>query len=140
MDGSNFGKSFLGQGFRFPVKSDPVTGKLETVSWEEDIKQAIYIILMTRKGERVMRPEFGCGIHDFAFASMDYTTISMMEKSIMEALILWEPRIRDTEVEIVMDGQESGKLLVNIRYVVRSTNNPYNLVYPFYINEGTELL
>lgn len=140
MNGSDFEKSFLGRGFRFPVKADPVTGKLETVSYEEDIKQAVYIILMTRKGERVMRPEFGCGIHDFAFGSMDYTSISLMEKSVLEALILWEPRIQDTEVEIRMDEQESGKLLVNISYVVRSTNNPYNLVYPFYINEGTELL
>lgn len=140
MNGSDFEKSFLGRGFRFPVEADPVTGKLETVSYEEDIKQAVYIILMTRKGERVMRPEFGCGIHDFAFGSMDYTSISLMEKSVLEALILWEPRIQDTEVEIRMDEQESGKLLVNISYVVRSTNNPYNLVYPFYINEGTELL
>lgn len=140
MNDNGFEKSFLGRGFRFPITADSVTGKIETVSYEEDIKQAIYIILMTRKGERVMRPEFGCGIHEFAFGSMDYTTLSLMEKSVTEALILWEPRIRDAEVEIGLDEQDSGRLLVNINYVVRSTNNPYNLVYPFYINEGTELL
>ena len=69
------------------------SGRFRTAEHEEDIRQAIYIILMTRRGERVMRPEFGCGIHDFAFETMDYGTISQMEDSVREALIRWEPRI-----------------------------------------------
>ncbi|MEG1584398.1 MAG: GPW/gp25 family protein, partial [Anaerovorax sp.] len=88
--------------------------------------------------ERLMRPDFGCGIFDFTFDTMSYNTLSKMKKSVSEALILWEPRIRDVEVEVEQDGQESGRLNISIRYVVRSTNNPYNLVYPFYINEGME--
>lgn len=129
---------FLGRGFAFPVSVDPVSGRMRTAEYEEDIRQAIYIILMTRKGERVMRPEFGCGIHEFAFDSMDFGTLSLMEESVREALVLWEPRIRDVEVEILPE-PEAGKLAIHLSYVVRSTNNPYNLVYPFYLNEGIEL-
>ena len=85
-----------------------------------------------------MRPEFGCGIHDFAFESMDFGTVSQMEDSVREALIRWEPRVRDVEVEIIPE-DTAGRLRIQISYVVRTTNNPYNLVYPFYLNEGIEL-
>lgn len=129
---------FLGKGFAFPVAVDPSSGRFRTSEHEEDIRQAIYIILMTRRGERVMRPEFGCGIHDFAFETMDYGTISQMEDSVREALIRWEPRIRDVNVEIAPE-EEAGRLRISLSYVVRATNNPYNLVYPFYLNEGIEL-
>ena len=117
---------------------DPASGRFRTAEYEEDIRQAIYIILMTRRGERVMRPEFGCGIHEFAFETMDYGTVSQMEESVREALIRWEPRIRDIHVEIAPE-QEAGRLRISLSYVVRATNNPYNLVYPFYLNEGIEL-
>jgi len=125
---------FLGRGFAFPPGVDPVTGQMRTAAYEEDIRQAIYLIIMTRKGERVMRPDFGCAIHEYAFDSMDYETMSRIEETVQEALILWEPRIRDIEVSAYR--AEAGKLNIEISYVVRSTNNPYNLVYPFYINEG----
>ncbi len=125
---------FLGRGFAFPPSVDPVTGQMRTAAYEEDIRQAIYLIIMTRKGERVMRPDFGCAIHEYAFDSMDYETMSRIEETVQEALILWEPRIRDVEVNAYR--AETGKLNIEISYVVRSTNNPYNLVYPFYINEG----
>ncbi len=128
--------AFLGRGFRFPIQVDDITGKMQTSSYEDDIKEAIYIILMTRKGERVMKPEFGCGVHDYAFATMDYTTLSLMEREVKDALTIWEPRIRDLEVNIVEDDKREGCVLIDINYVVRSTNNPYNLVFPFYMNEG----
>ena len=86
-----------------------------------------------------MRPDFGCGIFDFVFETMDYGTLSRMEQSVYEALVMWEPRIRDIKVKVLQDGRESGKLNIEISYIVRSTNNPYNLVYPFYINEGMAL-
>lgn len=127
---------FLGRGFAFPVGVDPVTGQMRTAEFEEDIRQAIYLIIMTRKGERVMRPDFGCSIHDYAFDTMDYETLSRIEETVQDALILWEPRIRDIEVRAYR--AEAGKLNIEIGYVVRSTNNPYNLVYPFYMNEGME--
>ena len=133
------GMEFLGTGFSFPVMPDSATGRFMSSSFEEDIKEAIYIILMTKKGERLMRPDFGCGIHDFAFATLDYTNVSQMEKSIKEALIKWEPRIRDISVEVSQDTPEDGKAFISISYVVRSTDNPYNLVFPFFINEGIEL-
>lgn len=129
-------KGFLGTGFYFPIEVDEATGRMKTVSLEEDIMQAVRVILMTRKGERVMRPEFGCDIHEYAFDTMDYTTLVQMEDTVRQALMVWEPRITDVEVDIVNEQDEEGTLLIGIRYVVRSTNNPYNLVYPYYINEG----
>lgn len=129
-------KGFLGTGFHFPVQVEEATGRMKTVSLEEDIRQAVYIILMTRKGERVMRPDFGCNIHDYAFGTRDYTTLVQMEQAVREALIMWEPRIIQVEVKINDEQEEEGLLLIEISYVVRSTNNPFNLVYPYYINEG----
>ncbi len=128
--------AFLGRGFKFPVQVDSITGKMKTVSYEEDIKEAIYIILMTKKGERVMNPEFGCGVFDYVFDTMDYTTLSMMEREVRDALTLWEPRITDLEVNLTVDESQEGCVMIEINYTVRSTNNPYNLVFPFYINEG----
>lgn len=132
----NTAGAFLGRGFKFPVQVDPATGRMMTSAYEEDISEAIYIILMTRKGERVRNPEFGCGIHDFAFGTTDFTTLKEMERSVEEALVLWEPRIRDVDVTVSLDQEAEGKLVIEIAYVVRTTNNPYNLVFPFYLNEG----
>lgn len=128
--------AFLGRGFQFPIQVDEMTGKMKTSSYEQDIKEAIYIILMTKKGERVMNPEFGCGAHDYAFDTMDYTTLSIMEREIREAVTLWEPRITDLEVNLTVDETKDACVLIDIAYMVRSTNNPYNLVFPFYMNEG----
>lgn len=132
-------KSFLGKGFAFPLAVSETTGRFLESSLEADVKQGIYLILMTRKGERVMRPEFGCGIFDFAFETLDFSITSQMESSVKTALALYEPRIKDVEVRVTIDDIHQGKVLINIQYVVRSTNNPYNLVYPFFINEGIEL-
>lgn len=129
-------RGFLGIGFHFPIQVEEATGKMKTVSLEEDIMQAIPIILMTRKGERVMRPDFGCNIHDYIFGTMDYTTLVQMENAVRDALIRWEPRIRDIEVHIDDSQERTGTLYIEINYLVRSTNNPFNLVYPYYVNEG----
>jgi len=129
-------KNFLGAGFAFPVETYETTGRFKMAEYEDDIKQAIYIILMTRQGERVMRPDFGCRVHEYTFGTMDYTTVTKMENAIKEALTIWEPRIIDIEVEADTEQQTEGKLIFEIGYTVRSTNNPFNLVYPFYINEG----
>lgn len=128
-------KAFLGAGFKFPIQVDKHTGRMATVSYEEDIQEAIRIILMTRKGERMRNPKFGCGIHKYAFASLDYTTISAMKREIEIALVQWEPRIEDIKVSIDAEHAE-GVILIEINYVVRSTNNPFNIVFPYYINEG----
>lgn len=129
-------ESFLGCGFKFPVLVDEATGRFKMSSYEEDIREAILIILNTRPGERVMRPEFGCRIYDYLFESMSFSVLTSMSEAVREALVVWEPRIDDIEVDIDTERISDGIAEINIRYVVRKTNNPYNLVYPFYINEG----
>ncbi len=129
-------ESFLGQGFRFPVQVDEATGRFKMSSYEDDIKEAIYIILNTRVGERPMRPGFGCRIYDYLFESMSYTVISSMAEAVREALLMWEPRIDDIQVDIDTKRLSEGIADIHIQYIVRRTNNPYNLVYPFYLSEG----
>jgi phage baseplate assembly protein W len=104
-------------------------------SYEEDIKEAIHIILGTAKGERLMRPDFGCGIHEYVFCSMNTLNLHMIENTIFEALIRWEPRIDVTDVKAKPEA-EDGKLIIEIDYQIRSTNTRFNLVYPFYLKEG----
>jgi phage baseplate assembly protein W len=128
-------REFLGRGWKFPVGVDS-KGKIEMSEYEQDVKEAIWIILSTAKGERVMRPDFGCGIHDFVFASINTATIGLIESAVREALILWEPRIELKDVSVSMEQASEGQLLVNVSYRVRSTNNEFNLVYPFYLTEG----
>lgn len=130
-------KEFLGNGFSFPLEADFISGSLKSAGEEESIRQAIYLILMTRKGERILHPDFGCGIWDYVFEVPDFPVLSRMEQEVTEALILWEPRITDLEVE-VSPGEAAWQVNIMIHYRVRSTNNPFNLVYPFYLEEGME--
>ncbi len=103
---------------------------------DQDIRESIWIILSTAKGERVMRPDFGCGIHDLVFAPMNTSTLGLFESSVREALRIWEARVEVIDVNVSPDQAESGKLKINIQYRVRETNNEFNLVYPFYLTEG----
>lgn len=130
---SNYG--FLGNGWKFPITPDEMTGRIEECSCEESIRQSIYLIIMTRKGERVMRPDFGCDIHKFMFDTVDYTTLTMMKHAVEEALIRWEPRITDIQVEIFDRIQEKHGVEIRVDYRVRTTNNLFNLVFPFYLEE-----
>ena len=104
---------------------------------DENIKESIRLILMTGREERVMRPEFGCGLKQFVYETMDYGTLVRMEQEIKEALTLWEPRIEEIEVSVA-PGEEQNALMIHISYRVRATNNPYNYVFPFYLQEGFE--
>jgi len=128
--------SFLGQGWKFPVQVDPVTGRIMMSSGEDDIAEAIRIILMTYRGERVMRPDFGSGLNDFVFGLTDPTTLGVLEEDLRRAITAWEPRVKNVEIEVQSDQVNAEKLWIHIKYAVRSTNNLFNLVYPFYINEG----
>jgi phage baseplate assembly protein W len=128
-------KDFLGRGWQFPVETD-YRESIELSAGVEDIKESIRLILDTAKGERVMRPEFGCGIHDYVFATVDRSTLTLIETSVREALRDWEPRIDVQNVEVSTDELDVGKLLIRINYRVRDTNNEFNLVYPFYLEEG----
>ena len=127
-------KEFLGVGWKFAVNVD-TRGNIQMSEYEQDIKEAIWIILATSKGERVMRPDFGSGIYNYVFASINTATIGLVENSVREALTLYEPRIELLNVEVSTEEADEGKLLVSIDYRVRDTNNEFNLVYPFYLTQ-----
>jgi len=126
--------SFLGRGWAFPVAA---AGSADVAMAQdaEDIRQAILIILRTAKGERVMRPDFGCGLQRLVFQPISAALKTLARKEVEEALIAWEPRIDVKTVTVTEDARARGTLLIDIRYVVRSTNTFYNLVYPFFLAE-----
>ena len=129
-------KDFLGRGWARPVRLDPLTGLVATTAYEEDIRQSILIILETASGERVMRPNFGCGIHEHVFTALDSTSIQRIRSVVEEALRRCEARIEVLEVKVDEDPTTEGKLLVELEYRVRKTNQQDNLVFPFYFREG----
>jgi phage baseplate assembly protein W len=128
-------KDFLGIGWKYPIKLN-YKGNIAISKYEEDIKEAILIILGTAKGERLMRPGFGCGIHDYVFSSVNMTNLRLIENSVTESLDSWEPRIELLSVKAHTDSIDLGKLLITIDYKVRATNTQFNMVYPFYLKEG----
>ncbi len=132
------GKEFLGRGLKFPLQVDPRTGKIAMSDQEEDIREAIGIILRTGKGERVMRPDFGANTMDYAFAPASSSMTNSIAHELRLALLEQEPRIQDVEVECEQIDQLSGAVVIHVSYTVRSTNNRYNHVYPFYQTEGSE--
>lgn len=126
---------FLGIGWKFPVALTP-DGRIERSYYEEDIRDSIWLILGTAKGERRMRPDFGCGIHELVFALNNSTTAGRVEQEARTALILWEPRIELLNLRVTSPPGEPNTLLIGIEYLVRSTNNVFNLVYPFYLRSA----
>lgn len=132
------GREFLGRGLKFPLQVDARTGKIAMVSGEEDIKEAIGIILRTGRGERVMRPDFGTRTMEYAFDPLSSAATQGIAYDIARHLAEQEPRITDVEVTCEKLDQLNGTVVINVAYTVRSTNNRYNHVYPFYITEGSE--
>jgi len=128
----------IGSGLAFPLQVDR-RGGIALARDEQDIDQAIELILGTAPGERPMRPEFGCGVHDFVFDTIDANTMGNMEQAIRQALRRWEPRIEVTDVEFDLSQAGSGLLTIDIRYQVRATNTDRNLVYPFYVIPAEEM-
>jgi uncharacterized protein len=128
-------RAFLGVGWAFPVQQDPARADVATAAYEEDIRQAVRLILETDHGERVMRPEFGAGLRALAFEPINTTTLALARHRVEEALTLWEPRIDGVVVKVTAD-PPLGRLMIGVQYRVRATNTFYNLVYPFYLQEG----
>lgn len=135
-------KEILGVGWSFPVRVDrridgearaPDQGRggIALARYEEDIDQAIRIVLATSKGERRMRPTFGCEIHSLVFAPANHTTFGLMRHYVEDALTMWEPRIDVKEVAV--EGGLEGQVDITITYEVRATKDQRTLVYPFYI-------
>jgi Bacteriophage baseplate protein W len=127
-------KPFLGVGTGFPLALDNKTRGLARAEYEESVRQSILVILGTAKGERVMRPDFGCGIHDFVFANVSAATIGRITREVHESLLRLEPRINVTQVD-VNPGDTNNVVLIDIDYEVRATNTAFNLVYPFYLQQ-----
>jgi hypothetical protein len=135
MNGANDKKAFLGIGWAFPPCLEP-DGRIGLVAYEEDIAEAIKIILSTNRGERVMRPDFGAGLNSFVFEPVSVATMELVKTRVEESLIDFEPRIDLEEVKVTTDAVERNRLLIDITYRVRATNAVRNLVYPFYLQEG----
>lgn len=136
MAAANQAKDFLGRGWAMPVALDPRTGLVSSSAYEDDIRQSILIILGTAKGERCMRPDFGCGIHDLVFTALDSTSIQRIISEVTAALTQYEARIDLLNVTVDSQATLQGELLVEVEYRVRTTNQIGNLVFPFYFQEG----
>ena len=129
-------RAYLGVGWKFPLQVTP-GGKIAQAKYEQRIEESIYLILSTARGERVMLPEFGCGIHDLVFAPNNAGTIAMVVQTVRQALVAYEPRIDVLDIAADTAPEQPNLLLIRINYQIRANNVLGNLVYPFYISEGT---
>ncbi len=127
-------KTFLGVGVASPLSAD-ANGALAHAAYEASVQDSVWIILSTAKGERVMRPDFGCGIHELMFDTVTASTSGRVAAAVRDALLRFEPRIDVLDVNVTPGG-DGEVLLISIDYEVRATNNAFNLVYPFYLDAG----
>jgi phage baseplate assembly protein W len=123
---------FLGVGWTAPIQLDR-NGQIQVARYEDTVRQSIWMILSTAKGERVMRPDFGCGIHDRVFLPNNLGTIGQIVSDVRDALVEWEPRIDVLDVDVIPDATQPNVILIQVDYQIRTTNNIFNLVYPFYL-------
>ena len=130
-------REFLGKGWRFPVAVN-LTGGVSTSSYEDNVRESIFVILGTAPGERLNRPKFGCRIHDLMFAPNNHVTAALAEHFCEEALLKFEPRVGEVKVEARPSKDEPNRLNIRIIYTVRDSNEKRNLVYPFYLRQPDE--
>jgi uncharacterized protein len=124
-------EQFVGSGWTFPLRLSP-TGGVALVSGEREIEEAMRLVLATAPGERPMRPEFGCAIHDLVFAPVNEQTAGRIQHDVYTSLDRWEPRIEVLDVEVTAEDDQS-VLYIDVHYAIRGTNNPRSLVFPFYV-------
>jgi phage baseplate assembly protein W len=124
---------FLGSGWAFPIVAD-TQGGIAPVDDAEKVRQSIWTILSTARGERIMRADFGCGIHDLVFESFGDAAIGQVLNEVSVALARWEPRIDVLGIDVSTDPDEPNLLLIAVDYSLRTTNSRFNLVYPFYVS------
>ena len=127
-------RPFLGTGWSYPVKAGSDRA-IQLAEYEESVRQAIWIILGTAKGERVMRPDFGCGIYELVFEVNSSSTAGRVAQEVRDALLMFEPRIDVLDVQ-VQAGGDGEVMLISIDYQVRATDNSFNFVYPFYLERS----
>jgi hypothetical protein len=123
---------FLGVGWTLPIKLNQ-NGQVKVARYEDSVQQSIWMILSTAKGERVMRPDFGCSIHEKVFSPNSLGTVGQIVSDVRDALIEWEPRIDVLDVDTIPDSSQPNVILIQVNYQIRTTNNIFNLVYPFYL-------
>jgi len=128
-------KDILGTGWSYPLRVDG-RGGIAFSRRDMGIEESIHVILSTAKGERRMRPNFGCDIHNIIFAPNTAATWGLAAHYVEEALGWWEPRIEVTEIDPQPDPQDTSRLLINIKYRIKATNDARNIVYPFYLLPG----
>jgi phage baseplate assembly protein W len=128
-------EDFVGRGWAFPLRTD-ATGGIALVTREREIEEAIRLVLGTAPGERPMRPEFGCRIHEYVFASADSVTAAAITADVRDALATWEPRIDVSDVDVTFDAKDQAVMYIDITYAIRRTNDRRNLVFPFYVIPG----
>lgn len=143
-------KSFLGTGWNFPPTFHKGLFGVEMISDEPDIRSSLDILFSTDPGERVMQPTYGCALQKFVFEPMNVSTKTLMEKTIKDALMFHEPRIivdlvqiglePNADSRLITETNNEGFLPISIEYRIITTNTRYNYVYPFYYNEGTNLV
>lgn len=126
---------FIGRGWAFPIRID-ANGGIALVSREHEIQEAIRLIVSTSPGERPMRPDFGCRIHDFVFSPTDGTTAAAISAEVTSALTRWEHRIDVDDVVVLFTAEDPSVLYIDINYRMKQTNDRHNLVFPFYVIPG----
>ena len=129
---------FIGSGWTFPLRTD-AAGGIALVSGERELEESMRLIVATAPGDRPMRPEFGCGIHDLIFAGADAETAARVAAAVEAALKRWEPRVTVEDVTVTVDADTPALLYIDVRYTPVSTNDPRNLVFPFYTIPGEEV-
>jgi uncharacterized protein len=122
---------FIGSGWGFPLRTD-ARGGIALVSKERELEEAMSLILGTAYGERPMRPEFGCGVHDYVFAGSDANSAHAIAVEVRKSLLRWEPRVIVEEVDVLPEEDDPSLLYINVHYRPKGTNDPRNLVFPFY--------
>ena len=130
------GSDIIGQGWSFPIKVN-AKGGLDWSNGPDRIQAAIWIILSTTTGERLMLPSFGAGIKDYVFESNSELICAQLQSGIQKALTQWEPRIQVVSVQARPSTEQDSLVLVSIDYQIRDTNELFNMVYPFFLTEGT---
>jgi phage baseplate assembly protein W len=132
-------KSFLGKGWSFPPTFDKKLGDIQMVTMEEDIKQSLEIYFSTKLGERIMRSDYGCFLHSQVFELANESLIQGLSKELERSINEFEPRILIIEIKANKIDSSEGLIEINVTYEIRATNNRSNIVFPFYINEGTRI-
>jgi len=132
-------KEFLGRGWTFPPQFNRAESRVEMTQGYEDIEKSLEVLLGTRKGERVLLPDYGCNLDEMVFEAFNESVKTYLADMVKSAILYHEPRIEPLQITIDDSYITEGRLMIEIEFLVRATNSRFNKVYPFYLEEGTEI-